>query len=511
MESTARQPRWAWSLIAGCTLAAAAMGALASHAAREQERVALLQTDIRRHAIETMSLTLDGNLIGAIAVLGLVQPAIKQECAGQAPPNSPAVQALLASVAHAYQAQGVFVVGQDGQVKSSWDDSGKPSTGLQVTFRPYFQTAMRGRENVYAAISLSRDEHALYFAAPVYPDMLRGGNPVGAIVARTGMHDVNRLLDATGQTALLLSPQGVVFASNRKDWQGRLAGDVTPQRTEEIRALRQFGRLFQERPPVSLPFDVQARLTTLEGKRHAVAAAAVNWNDPAGQWQLVLLEDLSRTVMPGPVVRDALIAGAAVLLLSMMLMRMLRSRAALRLSSARLEQLAREQAARAERKMATAHVALRLQQAGSLEDGIAVFLGECHRLLGALQGVVYTADGDSLRLAGSYAARQAPPTIAMGEGLLGQCARERQVRVVDTARDGDRRWVIHSGLGETPPAAVLLAPVQLQARLLGVVELALPVKPDAATLEQFASVIELLAVHLQFARRAHHPADAAVH
>ncbi|MRV70268.1 GAF domain-containing protein [Duganella sp. FT92W] len=508
MESFATRPRQGWAAALAIALAVAVAAALGSHAARERERQSQLQTALQRHAIEAMSLTLDGNLMGAIAVLGLVQPAIKRESTADIPPNSPEVQALLGSVAHAYQAQGLFVVGIDGIVKSSWDDSGKPSTGLQVKFRPYFQAAMLGRENVYAAISLSRDEHALYFAAPIYPDMLRGGNPVGAVVARTGMDQLNRLLASTGKTALLLSPQGVVFGSNRKEWQGRLAGPVTPQRTDDIRALRQFGKLFEERQPVSLPFDVHAHVATVDGRRHIVASAPVNWNDPAGGWQLVLLEDLSRTIAPGPIVRDALAAGAGALLLALMVLRMLRSRAALRLSSAQLEQLAHEQAARAERKMEQAHVALRLQQAESREEGITVFLAECHRMFGALQGAVYGAEDDRLRLLGSYAAGAAPASVAIGEGLLGQCARDRQPRVIDMATQGGSPWRIRSGLGDTEPAAVLLAPVLLQARLLGVVELALPAPPGAAALKQFAAVADLLAVHLQFARRTARTADA---
>ncbi len=502
LETFAANARRGWGAALAVALAAAVAAGMASHSAREGERVTLLDNALQRHAIEAMSLTLDGNLMGAIAVLGLVQPAIKRESIGVAPPNTPEVQALLASVARAYEAQGVFVVNRDGVVTSSWDDTGKLSTGLQVKFRPYFQTALRGRDNVYAAISLSRDEHALYFAAPVYPEMLRSGNPIGAVVARTGMDQVNRLLASTGKTALLLSPQGVVFGTNRKEWQGRLAGPVTQQRTEDIRALRQFGKLFDERQPASLPFDIHARIVTLDGARHAVAVAPVNWNDPAGGWQLVLLEDLSQTVAPGPVLRDAVTAGASALLLSLLLLRMLRSRALLRRSTAQLEQVAREQAARAERRMELAQVALRLQQAHTRDEGVALFLDECHRVFGALQGVVYVAESGSLRLAGSYAAGAPAQQVAIGEGLLGQCARERTVRVIDTALHGGGTWEIRSGLGAAPPAAVLLAPVLLQAHLLGVVELALPARPADLALEQFSEMAGLLAVHLQMARRA---------
>ena len=49
---------------------------------------------------------------------------------------------------------------------------------------------------------------------------------------------------------------------------------------------------------------------------------------------------------------------------------------------------------------------------------------------------------------------------------------------------------------------LLLVPVLLQARLLGVVELALPQRPDGALLEQVTAMAELLAINLGFSRRA---------
>jgi len=103
--------------------------------------------------------------------------------------------------------------------------------------------------------------------------------------------------------------------------------------------------------------------------------------------------------------------------------------------------------------------------------------------------------GDALALAASFAATDAPRRLAMGEGLLGQCALERQPRMVN-AGDAGAAWRIRSGLGSAAPGALLLAPVQLQGRLLGAVELALLQAPDAAAYEQFLSALELLAINM---------------
>lgn len=502
VEMIARHPRWGWGMAVTGALLVGALAGLWGHSSRERERQDLLEDALQRHAVEAMSLTLDGKLMGAISLLGLIEPALKLEGQGTAPANGPEVQTLLGSVARTYRVQSLFVVDRSGTVTSSWDDSGKTSTGMQVGFRPYFKTAMHGSDNVYAAVSLSRDERTLYFSAPIFAGQLRSGTPVGAVVARTGMDRIDNLLAGTGRTALLLSPQGLVFASTRRDWQGQLAGPVTRERILEIRALRQFGRQFDAHIPRSLPFAIGTGIAPVDGARSAMASLPISWNDPAGVWRLVLIEDLSKTVAPGIALRDGLAAGIAALLLIRLLWRALLGHSAQRNAACQMELMAREQAARAERKMQLAQAALRMQQADGTDAVVRAFLSECHQLFGAMQGVVYTAAGEGapLRLAGSFAGLQPSGSLALGEGLLGQCARERQARVVDT-ETGDCPWTIHSGLGQGKPAALLLAPVMLQARLLGVVELALPQRPAAQMLEQFTAVAEVLAINLGFVRR----------
>jgi len=506
MELVARYSRWAAAAVLLAALAAAALAVARTRTLAEHEQQQLLEVALQRHTVSAMSLTLDGNLMGAISLLGLISPGIKQESTGHAPPNQQQVSDLLGSVARAHAAQAVFVVDRDGTVSSSWDDSGKPSTGLRVPFRPYFQMAMRGSDNVYAAVSLSRGERTLYFSAPVYGGLTRAGAPIGAVVARTGMDKVNRLLSAVDGTALLLSPQGVVFASNRKDWLDRLAGPVTTQRVAAIRELRQFGETFEGKAPQSLPFAVGNGVRLVDGRRHALATAPLNWNDPAGQWQLVLLQDLGDAVAPARLLRNAVLAASATLLLGMLLLRLVRVRLAQREATCQLEQIAREQAQLAERKMELAQAALRMQQADGAAAAVTVFLDECHRLFGALQGAVYVADGSDgpLRLAGSYAAGPLPAVIQLGEGLLGQCARERRQRLLDSAA---APWTIQSGLGQSAPAAVLLTPVLLQARLLGVAELALPHAMAPQVPEQCAALAELLAINLGMRRRNGAPSE----
>ncbi|SFF76147.1 GAF domain-containing protein [Duganella sp. CF458] len=495
IERIAKYPLRAWTAVIWLALAAAWLAGSAYRARLEQGRLALLNIDVQRDAIAAMSLTLDSNLMGVISLLGLIEPDIKKESTEAIPSNQPKISALLENVGRSQQIQGLFVVGKDGFVKSSWDDSGQASTGIDVRFRPYYQQAMAGRNNIYAAVSLARSDHALYFAAPVYAGLARSGDPVGVVVARTDMEKLERLLARSGQAAVLLSPQGVVFASSRREWRGMLAGPVSAARVAEIRAVRQFGKLFEGQAPRPLPVSLAPGMAQGEGRRYAVASAAVDWHDPSGSWQLLVLEDLGLSVPPGSGVPAAAMAASVVFLLGAAGLRAVRSQAAQQRAHLELERVAHEQELRAERKMQLAQVALQMQQASQRHARLAVFLDQCHQLFGAMQGVIYTADADGLALAASYASTAPPPRLALGEGLLGQCALQREARIVDTAGAG-AAWSIRSGLGEARAGALLLAPVQLRGRLLGAVELALLQAPDAASYEQFLSALDLLAINL---------------
>jgi len=499
IERIARHPLRNWTVVLLLAAAAAVMAAGLSRGYRERGRLELLDIDVQRDAIAAMSLTLDSNLMGAISLLGWIEPDIKKESLEPIAPNQPEISALLESVARGHQIQGIFVVGKDGMVKSSWDDSGKPSTGLDVRFRPYYKEAMAGRNNIYAAVSLARGDHALYFAAPVYPGMQRtdGGDPIGVVVARTDMEKLDRLLDRPGRQAMLLSPQGVVFASSRHEWRGMLAGEVTEAKVKEIRAVRQFGKLYEDKVPRPLPFSVAPGMTENEGHQYAVAAAEVDWHDPSGRWKLVLLEDLGQSVPPGSGLPAAALAAFFVTLLGAAALRAVRSQAAQQSAHRQLEQVVQEQEARAERKMQLARLALGMQKAPDHQARLNAFLAQCQELFGAMQGTVYAVEGDALVLTASYACTEPPERLAMGEGLLGQCALEGKARlVVAGADEAGVAWRISSGLGSVAPGALLLAPVQLQARLLGAVELAVLQAPDAATYEQFLSAVELLAINM---------------
>ncbi len=106
------------------------------------------------------------------------------------------------------------------------------------------------------------------------------------------------------------------------------------------------------------------------------------------------------------------------------------------------------------------------------ELGEAVIKTVAH-LLDAAYGVFYLRTGDRLVKKASFAAMEGDPgtaSILMGEGLVGQCARDKRVFIVDPLQDSHVR--IATALGESRPRSILIFPVEYEGKVQGVIELA---------------------------------------
>jgi len=132
-----------------------------------------------------------------------------------------------------------------------------------------------------------------------------------------------------------------------------------------------------------------------------------------------------------------------------------------------------------------------------LEVVAELIMEELAPLMGALHGTFFLAEqaGDetSLRLIAGYGLRadkDAPMQYRIGQSLIGQVAKSKRLVVVDEIPHGYIK--ISSGLGEAPPANLVVFPLLFEGEVLGVVELAsfsrfTPIQIDF--LEQFAETL----------------------
>ena len=143
-----------------------------------------------------------------------------------------------------------------------------------------------------------------------------------------------------------------------------------------------------------------------------------------------------------------------------------------------IEVLRREARQMESQRWIKTHIALissDLQAVATQADLARVFLAKVAPLLKVGQGVFYRYDEATryLRLLGRYAHRERKcleQGFALGEGLVGQCALDREPIVITQPPADYIR--IGFGTGDMVPGAIAVLPVQRNDRLLAVVELA---------------------------------------
>ncbi|MBD2525066.1 response regulator [Nostoc sp. FACHB-133] len=118
-----------------------------------------------------------------------------------------------------------------------------------------------------------------------------------------------------------------------------------------------------------------------------------------------------------------------------------------------------------------------LQGQRNLEAASSLILSNLAPLVGASQGVFYAMasidDQPVLKLLSSYAYKERKNLanqFRLGEGLVGQCALEKQrILLTEVPSDYIR---ISSGLGESPPLNIIVLPIVFETQVSAVIELA---------------------------------------
>ncbi|MFZ4437090.1 MAG: PAS domain S-box protein [Syntrophales bacterium] len=124
-------------------------------------------------------------------------------------------------------------------------------------------------------------------------------------------------------------------------------------------------------------------------------------------------------------------------------------------------------------KTNVAEISSRLQHATDYSGLAREFTSAACPLLGAGLGVLYLHEENELRLLGAYGWRERKNLnlkLALGEGLIGQSALEKQpITITNPPEDYVK---IGSALGEATPRVVSVLPIMQSSQLLGMLELA---------------------------------------
>ncbi|MDR3670621.1 MAG: ATP-binding protein [Holophaga sp.] len=154
-------------------------------------------------------------------------------------PDNPQVSLVLETARRVCGAGIVYVLNRAGTVVSCTRyEGGKTLTGNQYGFRPYFIAALHGNEAVYPAMGVTTGQRGLYRSTPI---VLANRRIVGVLVVKASMDAIDAILVADPMPVFLVSPDGVIFASNQKDLLFHYVKPMKADELERIHASQQFG------------------------------------------------------------------------------------------------------------------------------------------------------------------------------------------------------------------------------------------------------------------------------
>jgi PAS domain S-box-containing protein len=134
-----------------------------------------------------------------------------------------------------------YLMDRNGKtVASSNRNAADSFVGKNFSFRPYWRQAMRGEPSTYLALGVTSNVRGVYSSHPVRGNT--GGIPIGVAVIKA---PIARIEEEFRQPfpgiVLLAAPNGIIFASNRKEWLNRSLRKLSPAEAEEITRTQQFG------------------------------------------------------------------------------------------------------------------------------------------------------------------------------------------------------------------------------------------------------------------------------
>ncbi|WP_285009358.1 response regulator [Pedobacter faecalis] len=112
---------------------------------------------------------------------------------------------------------------------------------------------------------------------------------------------------------------------------------------------------------------------------------------------------------------------------------------------------------------------------------------------------VSSGSGEDFTFSGGYACNIADTekVYHMGEGYIGQCARDQQLKILSNLPSGYLN--ISSGLGQTDPRNIVIVPVLFQNKTIAIIELGMIASPDEAVLAFLNNITENIGIALNSA------------
>lgn len=227
------------------------------------------------------------SILGAITALAETDQTIRDTALGRLEPDNPRVLKQMERIFNRFELDNMMVMAGDGTVNAYRVKNVSTSiTGKNFAWRPYFTGPMQGMQTMYAAFGSNSLERGFYVSTPLHiqsENKQADWKPIGVIVAKLGFDEIDRLLSKQKTPFAVLSPEGVVFASNVPDWLYQVIG--TESQLDRAKSEKRVNNAYKEKDPVLIPLSTDGTIRH-NNKILSMHTTDIGWPDPSGTWLL---------------------------------------------------------------------------------------------------------------------------------------------------------------------------------------------------------------------------------
>jgi len=182
---------------------------------------------------------LSENLKSVKALAGLAE--LRRALLSPTSPNIEEAHLILDHFKSALDADVCYLMSRDGTTLASSNRNAPDSfLGQNYEFRPYFRNALESRPTVYLALGVTSGKRGIYCSHPVHDQ--ENLPPLGVAVVKASIEPMEKEFSQTyNGIASLVSPEGVIFLSNREDWLYRFLWAPYQEHISRVALSRQFG------------------------------------------------------------------------------------------------------------------------------------------------------------------------------------------------------------------------------------------------------------------------------
>lgn len=226
-------------------------------------------------------------ILGGITSMALTDQDVRDTATGKLPPDNRQVMEKMEQIFNRFDLDNMMIMASDGTVNAYRVKNVATSiTGKNFAWRPYFTGPMVGSSTMYAAFGSNSHERGFYVSTPIPATGSNGvaaPQPIGVMVAKLGFDEIDALLAKQKAPFAVLSPEGVVFASNIPSWRYRVLG--SEHQLELAKKEKRVNNAYKDTPPELIKLSNDGTIN-VDGKTLNIHSTSINWPDPSGTWLL---------------------------------------------------------------------------------------------------------------------------------------------------------------------------------------------------------------------------------